>query len=136
MTNEAAREALYWKIQGARSHMQMVAETAEAFAEYDATVLADQRERYAALVEAARALEARPHVLQVREDGWGLQHKLSCRPALTECMFHEWASTLEDMPAVPGTYEVLTFMGQLKPYNEPDPAIAFLRALESLGASQ
>jgi hypothetical protein len=33
-----ARRALYWKIQGARSHMQMVRETEEAFAVYDAVV--------------------------------------------------------------------------------------------------
>jgi hypothetical protein len=47
-----ARRALYWKIQGARSHMQMVRETEDAFATYDDAIRADEHKRYEALVTA------------------------------------------------------------------------------------
>lgn len=46
-----ARKRLYWKIQGARSHMQMVRETAEAFEAYDAFVRATEAARYRGLME-------------------------------------------------------------------------------------
>ena len=57
---EEARRALYWKIQGARSHMQMVRETEEAFAAYDAAILTAERERTAALVAVAKRFTWNP----------------------------------------------------------------------------
>ena len=50
---EEARKRLYWKIQDARSHMAMVREADEAFAEYDAFIKAAVRAEVIREVEAA-----------------------------------------------------------------------------------
>ena len=49
---EEARKRLYWKIQDARSHMALVREADEAFAEYDAFIKATARAEVIREVEA------------------------------------------------------------------------------------
>lgn len=68
------------------------------------------------LLRAGRALGgvaqhldgAGSHTIEVREDGWTLQHSLACRAAgtLFDCPVNEACNKLMGMPAAPGRYEV------------------------------
>lgn len=86
------------------------------------------------LLEAARALVDAPHVLQVRADGWGLQHPLTCRPALTECEFHKSAMELSQRPVPDDGEYVVELLGGavlnlVEYYVGPDPALALIDAV-------
>ena len=98
-----------------------------ALAYRDGTVAAQQSE--AALRAAALRMRDRPHVVQVREDGWGIQHPLGCRPALTECAVHRAVMQWGGPPVPAGEYEVGPLGEIVGPYNEPDPVLDFLAAL-------
>jgi hypothetical protein len=54
---------------------------------------ADQRavnaeRRLSELYEAVRAAFAAPHVLELGEDGWSVQHPLACRRSMLTCLIH------------------------------------------------
>lgn len=85
-----------------------------------------------ALVVAARALAGSPHVVQIRANDWGLQHPLRCRTSLTGCPVHEYMVTVKDPPAPAGDY-FINERADIKAHDgSPDPAIAFLAALDAL----
>ena len=81
---EAARKKLYWAIQGARSHVQMVRETAEAFAEYDAVVAR------AALTAAVGTQQRYPITWFDDQFGNSIQHSTRDRDVMIlqyQCLF-------------------------------------------------
>lgn len=89
-----------------------------------------------ALVDTAFAFAETRHVLQVGKTGWGLQHPLRCRPALAECALHKQISgqSMQWFP-VDGDY-LLDDSGNILGLNLlPDPAVAFLAALEAYKAA-
>lgn len=58
------------------------------------------------VIRAADAASSEPHVIEIRTDGWTIQHPLSCRPRLFECPVNRAAeATLDGPPAPPGRYE-------------------------------
>jgi len=48
-----------------------------------------------------QSMDAKPwherHVVELREDGWAIQHPLSCRPDLLNCIANTAAMTMEDL---------------------------------------
>lgn len=83
-------------------------------------------------VVAARAFANSPHVVEIGEHGWGIQHPPRCRALLTGCPVHAFMESQEDPPAPVGHYFV-DERGHIVPHDgRPDPAITFLAALESL----
>ncbi|MEH0823440.1 MULTISPECIES: DUF6085 family protein [unclassified Micromonospora] len=61
------------------------------------------------IIRAADAASSETHVIEIRADGWTIQHPLSCRPDLFNCPVNrvgeaEMAS-LDCPPAPPGRYE-------------------------------
>ena len=90
--------------------------------------------RYHALFDAAKKLADAPHVVQIGEHDWGLQHPLRCRSSLIGCPVHEYMLAAEDPPAPVGDY-FINERGDIWPHDgSPDPAIAFLAALEAAEA--
>ncbi|MEU8264936.1 DUF6085 family protein [Micromonospora sp. NPDC048999] len=58
------------------------------------------------VIRAADAASSEPHVIEIRADGWTIQHPLSCRPRLFECPVNRAAeATLDGPPAPVGHYE-------------------------------
>lgn len=54
------------------------------------------------------------HVVDVRTDGWALEHPVACRRAgsLHDCPVHRWCvETFDAPPASPGRYPVIEFEG-------------------------
>lgn len=45
------------------------------------------------------------HVIEIREDGWAIQHPLSCRPNLFDCTANQFAMDSENLPL--GRYRVM-----------------------------
>ncbi|WFF07226.1 DUF6085 family protein [Micromonospora sp. WMMD1076] len=61
------------------------------------------------IIRAADAASSEKHIIEIRPDGWTIQHPLSCRPNLFDCPVNrageaEMAS-LKCPPAPPGRYE-------------------------------
>jgi len=84
------------------------------------------------LIVAARAFVDSPHIVEIGEHGWGLQHPPRCRASLIGCPVHEYMDSQEDPPAPIGHY-LIDEHGNIAPYDgRPDPAIAFLAALEAI----
>lgn len=50
-----------------------------------------------------------PHVIEVRTDGFTLQHPLVCRPRLFECSYNRAAERLDVPPCAPGLYVCLLY---------------------------
>ena len=87
--------------------------------------------RYDALFHAAVAFADSPHVVQIRAHDWGLQHPPRCRASLTACPVHEFMTSASEPPAVVGDY-FITERGEIAAHDgRPDPAVAFLDALEA-----
>lgn len=82
------------------------------WSEEDRTFRAHDAARLEALIEqlaAVNELKLRDtrHILDLRADGWTLQHPLTCRPNLHDCAVNRLASEqLSVPPAPPGRYEV------------------------------
>ncbi len=81
----------------------------------------DERDR---LREAVIALADAPHVIEIRRQGWSIEHTLRCRAALpdgmTGCPFHRAASHWENQPGVvPGKY-VVTLDAERRIVFQPD----------------
>lgn len=58
------------------------------------------------VIRAADAASSEQHVIEIRADGWTIQHPLSCRPRLFECPVNRAAeATLDGPPAPAGRYE-------------------------------
>lgn len=57
---------------------------------------------------AVLKVDDEPHVIQFREDGWTVQHPLSCRPALFDCPVNRAAEQELDGPPATGLgiYEI------------------------------
>lgn len=53
------------------------------------------------------------HVIDLREDGWTIQHPLSCRPNLFDCIYNMAAATLVSAGPRPGRYRVTVEDGHL-----------------------
>lgn len=45
------------------------------------------------------------HIIEIRHDGWTIQHPLRCRPNLFECPYNQAAGWMADAPVDPGRYE-------------------------------
>nr|WP_240955532.1 DUF6085 family protein [Micromonospora sp. HNM0581] len=57
--------------------------------------------------------EETTHLVQLREDGWTLQHPLSCRPTLFTCEVNQAATlALTEPPATLGVFECGTDGGR------------------------
>ena len=61
---------------------------------------------YRADAERWREAEATGHVVDIAEDGFGLQHPPSCRPGLLDCGFYVWLHGLDSSPMPPGRYQM------------------------------
>jgi hypothetical protein len=52
----------------------------------------------------------RYHVIEFGEDGWAIQHEVTCFPNLLDCATHErvstWLGALSGPPVPPGRYRV------------------------------
>jgi len=61
------------------------------------------------VIRAADAASSEQHVIEIRTDGWTIQHPLSCRPNLFDCPVNRVAEAdlepLTGPPAPPGRYE-------------------------------
>ena len=106
--------------------------TAAEAALASALTRAEQAEaRVQGLEEAARGLLNAPHVLDIREDGWGVQHPLRCRPALTQCVVHREMDVLcANGPPRPIGLYLVSDEGYIQDeYAGVDPALALIAAL-------
>lgn len=56
--------------------------------------------------QVRRLLEADQHVVELREDGFGLSHGLPCRGDLIGCPVNRGLEALDGPPAPPGRYHV------------------------------
>ncbi|MEU4592903.1 DUF6085 family protein [Micromonospora aurantiaca (nom. illeg.)] len=61
------------------------------------------------VIRAADAASSETHVIEIRPDGWTIQHPLSCRPDLFNCPVNRVGEaemgSLNCPPAPPGRYE-------------------------------
>ncbi|WFE47576.1 DUF6085 family protein [Verrucosispora sp. WMMD1129] len=85
---------------------------ADAYAERmvaDVPYRAEMAAALAALADAGRLMpvdEETAHLIQLREDGWTIQHPLSCRPTLFTCEMNQAAThALTAPPATLGVFE-------------------------------
>lgn len=60
----------------------------------------DQVRRLIAELETYRRDDQ--HIIDLRPDGWTIQHPMACRPDLFTCPVNHAAGDLDEMPALPG----------------------------------
>lgn len=53
------------------------------------------------------------HIVDLREDGWTIQHPLSCRPNLFDCIYNFAAARVLQIGGIPGRYQVTVDAGEL-----------------------
>jgi hypothetical protein len=51
------------------------------------------------------------HVIEVREEGYGLMHPIQCRPHLLDCPVQKACAAMWEPPAVPGRYTISLTLG-------------------------
>ncbi|MFE6305012.1 hypothetical protein [Nocardiopsis sp. NPDC057823] len=60
-------------------------------------------------ISATYTVEREQHIIDLREDGWTIQHEMACRPRLFECAVNRAAerdlAALAATPRPPGRYE-------------------------------
>lgn len=128
MSDSVGSEGEVWTLAEERDSWRRVAERLEA----------EKREAVSEGDRLAEALREDRHVVEFREDGWGLQHPVLCRPDLIGCPVNRALQALNH-PTVLGRFRVHLEDGHLRYANYTDgddPVIAALARWDALKGGQ